>query len=183
MFVNASNCRAEYFNIYDTLTSLQVYLATAPPLHRWVPLWCVCVLFGFLLYSWHDDGNWSVGLVNQCQPGWADCIWWSCSDQMASWHKGLNWRGVRVNVIVCVLRRVKWVWIAISSVSSLRRIYWNSTHIHTETVGLAQGPLDQIDLWHIEVICGIQWFSRTFKYFFRSMKVQTKCSRPVVQVM
>lgn len=31
-------------------------------------------LFAFLLYYWHDEGNWSVGLVNQCQAGWADCI-------------------------------------------------------------------------------------------------------------
>lgn len=83
---------------------------------------CVCAPFGFLLYCWHDEGNWSVGLVNQCQHGWADCIWWSCSDQMASWHEGSDWQDVYMYVhlyvffcvcaartCVCVCAREGWL--------------------------------------------------------------------------
>lgn len=87
-------------------------LSTSPaqPLHRWVPLWGVCVsvcalcifLFFFAVLLMLDEGNWSVGWVNQCQYGWADCIWWSCSDQMASWQKVQNWWCVHVDIIVCV---------------------------------------------------------------------------------
>lgn len=110
--------------LWNTDPSLQVYLANVPPLDRWVPL-CVCVLFALLLYCWHDEGNWSLGLVNQCQPGWADCIWWSCSDQMASWHQGLDWQGVYmyVRTCVCLCRGgVKRVWIAIYCDCSFRNI-------------------------------------------------------------
>lgn len=37
------------------------------------------------------------------------------------------------SVHLCVLERVKWAWIAISSVSSFRRVYWHSIHIHIHT--------------------------------------------------
>lgn len=54
MSVNASTYLSsveleEYFNFYDTLTSL----AIAPPRHRWVPLWCMCaVWFSAVLLAW-----------------------------------------------------------------------------------------------------------------------------------
>lgn len=143
---------------------------------------CVCCLL-FRLHCWHDEGNWSVGLVNQCQPGWADCIWWSCSDQMASWHKGLNWRGVYVYVLhacvsvclcacVCVHRRVKWVWIAISCDCSFRNVYWNYTETHWATVGPMHKPVVQIDLWHLRMISKNMWHSVIWSCFeFSSFKV------------
>lgn len=177
----------EPFNFYDTLTSL--YKSIWQPLHPCTGgSHCgVCVLFGFLLYCWHDEGNWSVGLVNQCQPGWADCIWWSCSDQMASWH---HWRGVYVyvrarvcvSVYASVLGRVKWVWIAISCDCSFRNIYWNSAHTHRDYGPPAGATGTKRFVAYVSDlrVCGIQQFSRTH---YKSIHIISELSRHVVQVM
>lgn len=67
--VNWSNCTAEYFIASDT----GIFFCVV----------CVCAFLFFIFAG----GNWNVGSVNRCQSGWwADCIWWSCSDQMVSWH-------------------------------------------------------------------------------------------------
>lgn len=141
----------EYFNYYDTLTSPQVSLATAPPLHRWAQ-------FGLLPFSAVMR---VIGVL----------VWWisarpggqiAYDDHLTRWLAGTTLgigrvyacerTGVFASVRLCVLERVKWVWIAISSVSSFRRIYWQS--IDTQTADIRQSPLDQIDSWHKP----LKWF-------------------------
>lgn len=78
------------FNLCHILTSV------LQPTHLWTGgSYCGVIVQVFSLVCCCIIGVMRIigraALVNQCQPGWADCIWWSWSDQMASWHKQFRW--------------------------------------------------------------------------------------------